>query len=243
MLTGIEFDGIHSKEYGLTVSELIIGNPSKIKIQERIPFSNVNYDFSNLYGGQEYEERPITITFNILNKGAITNHNFKENYTHFNIFETQVLNWIMRPSTKRELRVDTLPGYYFLAEVVESPSSEFKFVAGELTVTFTAYPFKISELEEGNDIWDTFNFLLDYAQITEYTINGSKSITLYNGGAGSIRPTIRASAQMTIKRGNTTYQIPIGESQSYDLMLTDLENELLIEGNGTISFHFHKEVI
>ena len=69
MYTGIEFNGKHSLgDFGLTVSNREIGYPSKIKRQERVPFSNTVYDFSNLYGGQEYEERSITYTLNLINK-------------------------------------------------------------------------------------------------------------------------------------------------------------------------------
>lgn len=235
MFSGITFDGKHSyKDFGLTISHRNIGYPSKIKRQERVPYSNEIYDFSGIYGDQEYEERLLTYMFNNVN----TQGNDK-----FLIKATEYLNWLMKPSTKVKLTDDRLPGYYFLAEVVNAPSYEYIAILGEMTIQFTAYPFKISELEEGHDIWDEFNFLLDYAQTTEIEVAGSKEITLYNPGVTMVRPRIVASSEMTITKGNTIFNVPTGESESFDFVLSKGENKMTVSGNGKISFHFRKELI
>lgn len=241
MFTGIEFNGKHSyRDLGLTISERNIGYPSKIKRQERIPFSNKLYDFSQLYGGQEYDERQLTYTFNLehLRSGV-----FKEKYTFNNFVETEVVNWLMSTNDKSVLKDDTLPGYYFKAEVVGNPLNTYRIVGGELIVEFTAYPFKISELEEGHDIWDEFNFLLDYAQITDFDIKGSETITLYNPGATIVKPTIKTTAPFTIIKNGRTYNIPAGTSDSYDFMLNKGETRMTVKGTGSISFLFRKEMI
>lgn len=235
MYSSIDFNGKNSyKDFGLSISEVKIGSPSKIKNTERVPFSNTVYDFSHIYLGQEYEERSLSFTFNI---------EYYDNINDFYIYETEVLNWLTGPNTKEVLKYSKLPGYYFLAEVVEGPDTDYQFVGGSMTVNFTAYPFKISELEEGHDIWDEFNFLLDYAQTTDYEVNGQQSITLYNNGASIIKPTIKASAAMEIIQDGITYKIPAGESQSYDFILKKGENKMTVKGNGKISFHFRKELI
>lgn len=231
---GIKFDGKHSyDDFGLTVAERNIGNPKKIKIKERVPFSNQVYDFSGIYGGQEYEERPLTYVFNVKDYEKIP----------LTMKKIQALNWLMNPNEKIQLFDDYIPGYYFLAEVEEAPDFDELRFYGRLTVQFTAYPFKIGELEEGNDIWDEFNFLLDYAQITEFNVNGSTDVTLYNPGINVAKPIIKATAPMQIKQGNKIFTVPIGESQSYDFVLRGLKNKLTIVGNGSISFHFRKELI
>lgn len=233
--TGIESNGKHSyKDFGLYISERNIGYPSKIKIQERIPYSNEVFDFSGIYGGQEYEERTLEYTFEIA---------YGEKAKSYYMYETQVINWLMNINKKTPFKDDLIPGYYFLAEAVEGPGSDFKWIGGSLSVSFTAYPFKIGELYEGNDIWDTFNFLLDYAQITDFTVNGSKEVTLFNPGASVVKPTIKASNEMQIKKNGITYNIPAGTSESYDFVLYYLENKLTITGNGTIQFLFRKELL
>ncbi|GIN93318.1 hypothetical protein J22TS1_43690 [Siminovitchia terrae] len=233
---GIEFNGRHSfKDLGLTIKEKSIGNPSKIKIKERVPFSNQIYDFSGIYGGQEYEERTLSYEFNV-----VEDSNIRSNYE---AKKTEIINWLSNSMRKGVLKDDDIPGYYFLAEVEEGPEPTDFNSFGTLSVTFVAYPFKIGELEEGNDIWDTFNFLLDYAQSTEFTVSRSSKVTLYNPGANMLKPTIRASAPMTIKKGNATFNVPAGESSSYDFLLVQGANSITITGSGRISFHFRKELI
>lgn len=235
-MRGITFDNSHSyNDFGLTIAYRDIGNPSKVKIKERVPFSNIDYDFSNIYGGQEYTERQLTYGFNVIGWNGS-----KDSLVSKKI---EVLNWLMRVNEKSKLYDDTIEGFYFLAEVEDAIDITENEADGTLNVVFTAYPFKISKYFEGNDIWDEFNFLLDYAQVTTYEINGSQSITLYNNGAGAIKPTIIASAPMVINVGGNVFNIPVGQSNSYDLMLTNLETNMTITGNGSIEFRFRKEMI
>lgn len=235
MANSIDFNGKNSyRDFRLKISEATIGNPSKIKRQERVPFSNDLYDFSEIYGGQEYEERPLSFTFYIDNY---------ENINSFYIYETEILNWLVSQNSKQILKYSQLPGYYFLAEVVDSTETDFKLVGGTATIEFSAYPFKISELKEGHDIWDEFNFLLDYAQITEFEVKGSKDVTLFNNGASIINPEIEATSEMEIIMNDGTYNVPSGRSKSSEFMLPSLENKMTIKGNGTISFHFRKELV
>lgn len=235
MFYGIEFDGKHSyKDFGLTISNQNIGNPSKVKIQESIPFSNVKYDFSEIYGEQGYDERTLSYTFNVA---------YREKAPDFYIYQTELLRWLMTPNRKTVLKDDRIPGYYFMAEVVTGPENEFKFVGGSLTVNFTAYPFKIAELREGNDIWDTFNFLLDYAQDTSFNVVGSVETILYNAGVKKVYPKMIASSEMQIVLDNRTYKIPSGTTESYDFSLVPGENKIKILGTGSISFEFYKELI
>src|SRR5690625_2931754 len=236
-MRGIIFDEKHSyRDFGLTLASRHIGNPSKIKRKERVPFSNIEYDFSGIYGGQEYEQRQLTYVFNVVDI-------YNQSKFAFSSLKIAVLNWLMSPSKQTKLYDDAIPGYYFLAEVENGPDIEEYEFDGPLTVEFTAYPFKISELHEGNDLWDPFNFLLDYAQVTEFTVNGTKEVTLYNPGASVIHPKIIASNAMEIIKGNTTFNVPAGESQSHNFILHQGENKMTINGNGTIEFLFYKELI
>jgi hypothetical protein len=231
---GITFNGKHSyNDFGLRVIDKTIGNPSKIKVKERIPFSNQIYDFSQIYGGQEYEERQLTYVFDLkdYDKKMLA------------IRKTEILNWLMGPIGKTKLVDDYIEGYYFLAEVEEAPDFDEMRFRGTLTVNFTAYPFQIAELHEGNDIWDTFNFLLDVAQITDFTVNGSLFAKIINPGVSVLVPTIISNAQMSIIKEGSTFLVPPGTSKSPDFCLYPGENPMTIQGKGTISFKSYKELI
>lgn len=236
---GIRFNGKHSyKDMGVTLGvERNIGYPEKEKIKVKVPFSNVEYDFSEIYGDQTYTERPLTYTLNILDRHTA---NTTE---QINAIETSISNWFMNSNGKQRLYDDAMPGYYYLAEVEGGLNFDELWNHGTLTVEFTAYPFKISELQEGNDIWDTFNFLLDYAQVTEFVINGTEEIILYNPGTPNVQPKIINSSTFEVEKDGIVYTIPSGETHSQDFTLKTGENKLTVTGNGTIEFIFHKELI
>lgn len=236
---GIEFNGKHSyRDFGITLGiERDIGYPEKEKIKVKIPFSNVEYDFSEIYGDQTYTPRNLKYTLNVLDENKI---NTTE---RINIIETKLSNWLMNSNGKQKLYDDAIPGYYFLAEVENGLSFDEIWNSGTLTVEFTAYPFMISELEEGHDIWDDFNFELDVAQVTEFEVNGSLDVILYNVGTPSLAPEIQASSAMQIVKDGVTYNVPSGKSKSGDFNLQSGENNLSITGNGSIKFLFYKELI
>ncbi len=236
---GIEFNGKHSyRDFGVTLGiEKDIGYPEKEKIKVKVPFSNVEYDFSQIYGEQTYTTRPLTYTLNVLDK------NKKNTTEKINVIETKLANWLMNSNGKQKLYDDAIPGYYFLAEVEGGLNFDELWNRGTLTVPFTAYPFMIAELQEGHDVWDDFNFELDVSQLVEFTVNGTLNTTLFNVGTPSTIPEIEASAAMQIVKDGVTYNVPTGKSKSEDFKLQSGENDLKITGNGTISFRFYKELI
>jgi len=235
---GFRFNGKHTfDDFGITIAEKDIGYPEKEKIKVKVPFSNVEYDFSEIYGDQTYTERPISFTLNVLDKHVLNDTQ------RINAIETSLANWLMNSSGKQGLYDDAIPGYYYLAEVESGMSFDELWNYGTLTVKFTAYPFMISELQEGNDLWDTFNFELDVFQVTEFNVNGTLDVILYNVGTPGLSPKIEASASMEIIKDGITYNVPSGTTESEDFRLKSGENHLTVNGNGTIKFTFFKELI
>lgn len=162
-MNGITFLGKHSyKDLGITMSpERGIGIPNKMKNKHRVPFSNVTYDFSRLYGEETYEERTLTYNFNIGGIRVTKEQMVAE--------KTKIVNWLMHSDGKQALYDDTIPGWHFLAEVEGGMAFQENWRTGILTVTFIAYPFMIRDVNEGDDIWDTFNFDYDVSQIMSAT--------------------------------------------------------------------------
>ena len=114
---------------------------------------------------------------------------------------------------------------------------------GHETVTFNAYPFKISTLQDGHDIWDDFNFELDMVQDTIFEVNGTKDIILYNNGAIGINPTVICSNDIGVTKGNSIYKFKQGEAKTWAFKLDKGLNTLTIKGTGTIEFKWCKEVL
>lgn len=231
-MVGITYKNKHSyKDFGLTIKSKDIIPPKKVKNKSTIPYMNGVYDFSELYGEQTYEERTLEYIFNLNCRSKI----------ELNSKKISILDWLLN-SFKINLNDDTIPGYFFLAECEEVNFKEDG-INAEISVTFIAYPFKISNLQDGHDIWDEFNFELDIVQNTKFEINGVENINLYNNGAIGINPTIICSSSMEIIKRNITYKINPGQSKSWSFKLDKGLNELIIKGNGIIEFKWNKEVL
>lgn len=236
-MKGIQFNGKHSyQDMNLTIRSIDVGDPVKEKRKKTHAFSNYEYDFSRAYGDQKYSHRQISIEFNVFNQHNQTN---LKNVFH----KTQVKNWLMNTAGKVKLSYDGIPGYYFLAEVEEGFSYEDNYTDGVLTVSFHCYPFMIGELPEGNNLWKHFNFHTDVLQDVQFDVSGSKQATIINAGIPNVIPEITASSQITIKLRNQSITVPAGKSKSDDFFFVSGENNLTIEGNGTIEFEFYKELI
>ena len=232
MAYGIRKNNKHSfDDFGLTIKSKKIGNPKKNKIKEEIPFMNGSYDFSLLYGDQTYSERKLEYTFNLNEKNKI----------EMNVKKIQVLEWL-NDGGKQPLYDDTIPGFYFLAEVEDDDFSEDG-KNGELTVTFNAYPYKIASRNEGNDIWDDFNFELDYMQETKFDVSGSKFVNIINPSSKNINPIVICSSEFNVIKDSTTYKFNGGTTKDWIFTLDKGENNLILNGNGSIEFVFRKEVL
>ena len=231
---GISYNNKHSfNDLGLTVlNTRVIETPSKIKITETIPFMNGSYDFSNLYGSNCYAERQLEYEF------LIKAHNS----TELEFKRMEVDQWLLSSNSKTPLIDDNLPGYYYKAECI---STEFEDLIniGKLKATFTAYPFKIGEAYEGNNLWDSFNFELDVLQDTKFTVNGTSNVSIYNSSIIDIDPEIIASSQFEITLDNKKYVVEAGTSKDYRFKFKKGSNNLTLKGNGTIEFRFRKEVL
>jgi hypothetical protein len=234
---GITFGGKHSyHDMGFSLAPgKSTGQPAKKKILVSVPFSNQEYDFSRVYGSQVYDQRELSYPFNVYNPANPSPQSMQ-------VAKTKLINWLSG-LPKGRLYDDTMPGYYYLAELDGDASFEDDFTAGILTAKFRAYSFMIAELPEGNDLWDSFNFELDVAQTTKFTVNGSLSVTLLNVGGTSVQPDIKVSAPMTLRKGDITLNVPTGTYNSDELLIEMGQNDITITGTGTIEFLFYKEMI
>lgn len=231
-MRGITFNEKHSiKDFALYVAELDISPPSKKKIKKSVPFMQGSYDFSLLYGTNTFNERTLSYTFEII----------ADNPMMLNVIKTQINNWLLGCG-QCQLYDDAIPGFYFLAECTDISEKDDRY-GTVLNITFIAYPFKIGETYEGNNLWDSFNFELDVLQDTEFIVNGISSVSIYNSSVIDIEPTIITSSQFEIVLDNKEYTIKAGTSKDYRFKFKPGANNLTLKGNGTIEFRFRKEVL
>ena len=206
--------------------------PTKNKIYETIPFMNGSYDFSNLYGSANYSDRELNYSFLIE----------VESEEVMNYKKIAIENWLLGTNEKTILIDEDLKGYYYMAECTDINFDNY-YSFGLIDVTFTAYPFKIGESYEGNNLWDSFNFELDVLQDTKFTVSGVSNVSIYNSSITDIEPTIITSSQFEITLDNKKYVVEAGTSKDYRFKFKKGANNLALKGNGTIEFRFRKEVL
>lgn len=227
-------------DFGLYLIDKKLTMPSKNKVGIPPPYTSQLIDLSMFYNEQAYHDRTVQVTFLALKRDSVSKD---DAYLAW----TKIINWLMPPIGRQPLIDDVMSEFYYLGEVVDAPTWEDYLFNGKFTVTWTCYPFRIHRLQEGNDIWDTFNFDLDVAQQVKYDIDGSRNIVLLNNGAAPIQPTVIADASMTISVNGVVIEVGMGTTEPDNLLqpltLQVGVNSITINGKGHIEFQWNKEVI
>lgn len=119
-------------DFNVYISSRNIAPPKKKSIKESVPFSNVVYDFSKMNGELYWEERTLQYSFDI---AEITTEDME-------VEKSRLENWLM--NVQDEDIYDPYIGDYHFHGSYDSHSWSEDFGAGELSVTFLVYPYKIS---------------------------------------------------------------------------------------------------
>ena len=159
-MKGIVFDGKHSyKDFNLTMTtNPVITYPQKNKKKTRIPGTNYILDLDEGRNTQEYTERQIVCTFNVINHSKMDARATED-------VASALANWLMIPVGKQRLDLDIIPYFYFEAEVESVGDLVFNVMQyGQLEVTFTCMPFKKFIYPEGHGLYFPLNFNYDVQQ-------------------------------------------------------------------------------
>lgn len=233
MTGGFYTNGKHITDFDLTLVSRDAPAPEDVEVIETVPWRSGVIDFSLMMGEPIKENR--SLKYNLV---GVERNQIRKLMT-----KTTLTNWLM-DGRIREIHDDGEPGYYYLGKCVDVKLKNDDGVGKvEYEIEFDCYPYKISRYVEGNDVWDTFNFELDIAQSTSFTVEGEKEVTLYNNGAIGLSPQVNASATFTIIKEGISYTISSGVSKSDLFRLEKGINNFKIIGTGSISFFYYKELI
>lgn len=230
----IQFTGFNSKEEKLFLIERNAPTPDEKEILKNLPFKQGVLDFSALLGSRVFENRKIEYVFMLFNTP----------YSQRKIVERNIKQKLMvNPRNKLYDTHDA--NYYWLGKckAVEVENGE-QFNQLKVTVTFDCYPYMISHTDYFDDYWDTFEFDEDVANYTKYVVNGSLEFPLFNAGSVAVKPEITANNTFRVKVNDEDFiEFQSGSKQDYYLSLKPGLNKVRVEGNGTIQFHYQKEVM
>lgn len=233
---GFSFNGKHSiNDFGLIMEYKHILPPAKNKIKVSLPYMNGVYDFSTVAtnGADTFTQRQIDLKLDL-----ISNSKTKE---ELQVLYSQVLEWLL-DNGRQQIVFDDDPAYFWYGEFDNSQTASWEdtWYWGYLTLSFIVDPFKKGINLEGNDIWDTFNFLTDYSETTQFNVTSSLTTTLHNVGR-PVMPVITTNATMVLNLNGTTYSLANGSNTIYGLMLKNGVNNITLTGTGTVNFAFRRE--
>lgn len=218
-------------DYSLVIESISIQPPVPKTIKEDVPFMNGSYDFSRINGERYYEERPIEIVFAY--KGR--------NKEHVQDIYSDILQWLYE-APKGNINIDNIVGYHFIGEVNSISSFETFIKTAKLSVLFVCSPFKESDTEYGDDIWDIFNFERDYMEQSVYSVSGTTSIEIYNTGR-KIVPEIITNSSITLNNNGVTAIFNSSKTKDYNFKIIPGKNTITATGTGTIEIKFRKEML
>lgn len=206
-------------DFEASVKERTIGAPKKKIIKETVPFSNETHDFSAINGEIYWEERPLKYVFEIM---ANTPEQLEEKKQPF-------LAWVMNVINE-EIHDPFISDYHFMGTFDDIDINDSEIEKSTITVTFTAYPYMISNAKR----MGIFK-LTD----TETVIN------ITNNSCHRITPTFTSDVEYIVMKGNSSYAIPAGELTSAVFMFAPGMNTLKILSrgeSGTLKIEFYEEV-
>lgn len=218
-------------DFGFTIKDIEIGIPSPNIMTETIPYKSGFYDYSNINGEAVYTSRKIRVVF----ESSEEEDTEKTNFKYF-----KLVNFLLAMPMGK-LRVSWVEGF-FMARVQSISDISLMMVENIVEVEFLCQPFRTKEEFEGNDIWDTFNFLEDVAQRVKFKVIRNKSIVLINTSICKANPKIISSSDMTIKYRNREIIVKSGVNINI-LRLDRGENSIELIGDGEIEFKWNREWI
>ena len=170
-MSGFSTKGQHISDLGFRLISRNASPPDDVEVRESIFGVQGDYDFSMILGEPIKENRLITYVVRAR----------ETERARFRLLKTKLENWLLDGRIS-PIYDDYEIGYHYLGKCIGIylESDDSRGIA-MCTITFDCYPFKISELKEGHDIWDEFNFELDVAQPITFHPMGSTFRPLKNG--------------------------------------------------------------
>lgn len=123
-------------DFGVCIATRKISQPKKKSIKGSVPFSNITYDFSKIDGEIYWEERTLEYAFDI---AEFTTEEMEE-------LKEKLLDWLLNVHDT-DIYDPYIDGYHFHGSF-DSDSWDEDFGAGTLGISFTVYPYKISNKDE-----------------------------------------------------------------------------------------------
>lgn len=230
---GITFGLFDSVSEDLYLLERPTSSFTEKEKKENLAYVQGDIDFSFMSGERVLGNRTLPYSFYLRNN----------NYHDRKVIKMYLENKLFKEGQNKLFDTAT-PFHYFKGKCSRvEVEDDHKFNRLLVNIEFDCYPYMISELPEGHDVWDSYLIPLDVIQETEFTVNNEKEVVLINSGSVSVSPKIIANNNFTVQNDQFSLSISAGETEDEEFRLWPGENVITITGNGTIEFEFYRELI
>ncbi|MDD7521470.1 MAG: phage tail family protein [Lachnoclostridium sp.] len=224
---GVLIDNFHSyKDFKLILTKKTISSPELQEEYVDVPGRDGPIDLSEvLTGTVKFKERTISLSFFSLSPA--------QNWaTEYSKLQNKLLG-------KRSMLIfDDDPDYYWNGRI-RSVEQEQDGKHMQYSIEVKTDPYKMERYSSSEDWeWDTFDF--EYGVINEgkdIKVDGDTKTYIYAGSKISY-PTITSSAEMTLIFKGKSYNVPVGTTSMYEVILDYGDNELTFKGRGTITIEY-----
>lgn len=229
----VSINGIHLlKEYKLALKERHCVQPPVPKmLYQDVPGADGSMDLSTASANRTvYERREIKMNFGC-------GKNLSEWPT---VFSSILREFHGKNGT---IIFDDDPSYFYTGRMAVSDYKRVQ-TLGTFTITINAEPYKyelLSSLEDWK--WGPFNFrtgvIRDYKDLQ---VSGSRELVIF-GTEKWVIPEITASGIMAVRFEGNTYDLKKGVQKIYGIVIKEGNNQLVFNGNGTISVSYRGGVL
>lgn len=210
-MKGVKFGNYHSYyEWGLILSEKEIGSPEPKVNQIEIEGSDGVLDLTDFFGGVKYKNRSLSFTFS---KMGIVPDGFLALYS---------LVQDLLHGKKMQVILDDDPNHFYYGRVTINEWKSNKNI-GEIVIEVDAEPFK-------QEMYET---------VVRQTVSSNANIVLANSKMPVV-PTITTTSEFLISFGGYNDSYSAGTFTIPELELGEGDNNIYVEGTGTITFSYRK---
>lgn len=211
-MNGVKFHFYHSYDFfDLILNSKEIGGAEIKKNYIEVPGADGVIDLTHFFGSAKYHNRILIFNFTI--NPAVGADAYLSRYSN--------IQTILH-GTKRKIYLDEEPEYYYYGLI---SVGEYICKNGQATFTITCdcEPYK---MEDGETV-------------VSQKVSSNANIALSNTKMPTV-PTITTNAEFLISYGGYNDIYPAGTFTIPELELTEGNNQVYVEGTGTITFSYRK---
>lgn len=226
----IIFGQFDSEKLGLLLTVRSAPLPEEKRVIENIPFSDGVEDYSQIFG-KFFNEREINYTFVKMNA----------NYDERRQLEAKIKH-LASPYNYTELYDTHDLGYYFKAKLMSATFvNDAQFQTLTCQLGFKAQPYMYRNNDSYDDVWDSFNFDVDIAQIYDFNVQRHLKALLVIPEAMKVEPVFELiSGEVKLEMAGYSKVLKIGKNATPYIVFDKVFNEFNLIGNGRVKVHYDR---